>query len=33
MRAGVVPPLEVCHEVLRILRATHPGAIVVEAFR
>jgi hypothetical protein len=33
MRAGVVPPLEVCHVVLEILRAKHPGAIVVEAFR
>jgi hypothetical protein len=33
MRAGVVPSLEVCHEVLRILRAHHPEAIVVEAFR
>jgi len=33
MRAGVVPPLEVCHVVLEILRAHYPGAIVVEAFR
>lgn len=33
MRAGVVPPLEVCHIVLEILRAHHPGAIVPEAFR
>ena len=33
MRAGVVPSLEVCHVVLEILRAKHPGAIVVEAFR
>jgi hypothetical protein len=33
MRGGVVPPLEVCHVVLEILRAKHPGAIVVEAFR
>jgi hypothetical protein len=33
MRAGVVPSLEICHVVLEILRAHHPGAIVVEAFR
>ena len=33
IRAGIVPPLEVCHAVLEILRAHHPEAIVVEAFR
>jgi hypothetical protein len=33
MRAGVVPSLEVCHAVLEILRAKHPGAIVPEAFK
>jgi len=33
IRAGVVPSLEVCHEVLRILRAHHPEAIAVEAYR
>lgn len=33
IRAGVVPSLEVCHEVLRILRAHHPEAIVPEAFK
>lgn len=33
MRAGVVPSLEVCHEVLKILRVHHPEAIAVEAFR
>lgn len=33
IRAGVVPPLEVCHAVLEILRAHHPEAIVPEAFR
>ena len=33
IRAGVVPPLEVCHVVLEILRAKHPEAIVVGAFR
>jgi hypothetical protein len=33
MRAGIVPSLEVCHAVLEILRAHHPEAIVVEAFR
>lgn len=33
MRAGLVPPLEVCHVVLEILRAHHPEAIAVEAFR
>lgn len=33
MRAGIVPSLEVCHAVLEILRAHHPEAIAVEAFR
>lgn len=33
MRAGVVPSLEVCHEVLKILRAHHPEAIRAQAFR
>jgi hypothetical protein len=33
IRAGIVPPLEVCHEVLEILRVHHPEAIAVEAFR
>lgn len=33
IRSGLVPPLEVCHVVLEILRAHHPEAIVVEAFR
>lgn len=33
MRAGGVPSLEVCHAVLEILRAHHPEAIAVEAFR
>ncbi len=33
MRDGRVPNLEVCHEVLKILRTQHPGAIVPEAFR
>lgn len=33
IRAGIVPPLEVCHAVLEILRAHHPEAIVPEAFR
>lgn len=33
IRSGVVPSLEVCHEVLKILRAHHPEAIAVEAFR
>lgn len=33
IRAGIVPPLEVCHEVLKILRVHHPEAIAVEAFR
>jgi len=33
MRSGVVPPLEVCVAVLEVLRAHHPDAIRVEAFR
>ena len=33
MRAGVVPPFEVCGVVLEVLRAKHPEAIVPEAFK
>jgi hypothetical protein len=33
MRVGVVPPHEVCVAVLEVLRAHHPDAIAVEAFR
>ncbi len=33
MRAGVVPPFEVCGVVLAILRQHHPDAIVPDAFR
>jgi hypothetical protein len=33
IRAGAVPPLSVCRAVLEVLRAHHPEAIAVEAFR
>jgi len=33
MRAGVVPPFEVCGVVLEVLRAHHPDAIVPTAFK
>ena len=33
MRAGVVPPFEVCGVVLAILRQHHPDAIVPNAFK
>lgn len=33
MRAGVVPPFEVCGVVLEVLRAHHPDAIVPAAFK
>lgn len=33
MRAGVVPPFEVCGVVLEVLRAKHPEAIVPDAFK